>query len=358
METKMTVQGLVSRDTIVLHPSVGQPISISRQTNEILFLEVEDLLTNGSLEDIVNKFVDIKGKVEKYSLNLFTVDEARGEMYLKGTENPMPELMIEKLFELEKSGEDFMPLIRFWKKLQKNPSKASIEQLYGFMVHNGIGITELGDIITEKGVGTKNGKLVDSRTSTFDNSIGEVVEMDRDQVDSNPEVTCSYGLHVGAPEYVRDFYSNSVIVKCSVDPSDVVAVPIDYKNTKMRVCKYTVVGYSDRSDVHKPVFKLSDFVTTPDETVSNRLKGSYSEEVELKELEVTDIEEMKVQARPDESYIKMATETLREMTGKQILEFVEQETGVRMPYSDKSKATLVKRGAELLAKYLETLDKN
>jgi hypothetical protein len=291
-------------------------------------------------------------------------------MYLKGDDRAMPELMTEKLFELEKAGEDFMPLIRFWKKLKKNPSEKSIEQLYGFMVHNGIGLTESGDIVVEKGVDVKRGILVDKRTHRIDNSIGETVKMDRSKVDSNPEQTCSFGLHVGAPEHVRSHYSG-IIVKCSVNPINVVAVPIDYNNTKMRVCEYTVLGYSDEHTSHKPVFKLADFVTLPSKSTLEQLKDSMPEPIvddsedsirntptakEIDEMEVNVVIVEDEVKQPSDDYIKIATETLSAMTGKIILDFVEEETGVRMPYSDKSKKTLIIRGAELLAKHLETLD--
>lgn len=318
--------------------------------------------------------MDIKGKIEKYSSNLFTVDTQKGEMYLKGDDKAMPELMTEKLLELEAAGENFMPLIRFWKKLKKNPSEESIKQLYGFMVHNGIGLTEAGDIVVEKGVSAKNGILVDTHSRKIDNSIGETVEMDRSKVDSNPNETCSHGLHVGAPDYVRQYYSG-IIVKCSVNPMDVVAVPIDYNNTKMRVCKYTVLGYSDEHTSHKPVFKLADFVILPSKSILEQLKDSIpkpvtNDEGDVEEIEVdglfvkniiVEVNEVKLPVKEEvkeasDEYIKLATETLSAMTGKIILDFVEEETGVRMPYSDKSKKTLIIRGAELLAKHLETLD--
>lgn len=373
----MKVKGLRSKNTIVLHPSEGEPISISKDTNELLFLEVSDLLESGNLDELVKTYMDIKGKIEKYSSNLFTVDTQKGEMYLKGDDKAMPELMTEKLLELEASGEDFMPLIRFWKKLKKNPSEESIEQLYGFMVHNGIGLTEAGDIVVEKGVAARGGILVDKRTHKIDNSIGETVKMDRSKVDSNPKQTCSHGLHVGAPEHVRTHYSG-IIVKCAVNPMDVVAVPTDYNNTKMRVCEYTVLGYSDEHTSHKPVFKLADFVILPSKSTLEQLKDSMPEpivdesEEEYDESEYDfnvdeygyhdnrydyDEEEYEDEAKePSDEYIKVATETLSAMTGKIILDFVEEETGVRMPYSDKSKKTLIIRGAELLAKHLETLD--
>jgi len=357
----MKIKGLRSKNTIVLHPSEGEPISISKETNELLFLEVSDLLETGDLDELMNKYIDIKGKIEKYSSNLFTVDSEKGEMYLKGDDKPMPDLITEKLLELEKEEEDFMPLIRFWKKLKKNPSQESINQLYGFMVHNGIGLTESGDIIVEKGVSAEGGNLVDSFSGKFNNNIGETVEMPRDKVDTDPNRTCSNGLHVGAPDYVRDFYSG-IIVKCSVNPMDVVAVPVDYDNTKMRVCKYTVVGYSDENTTHKPIYKLSDFVTLPTGTMEEILENSMPKKemevklpVEGKVYENTEFSEEEEEIEYDE-YIKTATDILTKLTGKLILDLVEAETGVRMPYSYKSKKTLVKRGSVILANYLETID--
>ena len=35
--------------------------------------------------------------------------------------------------------------------------------------------------------------------------------------------------------------TNKKVVLCEVDPSNVVSVPIDYNNTKMRVCEYKVI---------------------------------------------------------------------------------------------------------------------
>jgi len=358
----MKVKGLRSKNTIVLHPSEGEPISISKDTNELLFLEVSELLEKGDLDKLLNTYMDIKGKIERYSSNLFTVDNVKGEMYLLGDDIPMPELMTAKLLELEKEGEDFMPLIRFWKKLKKNPSQASINQLYGFMIHNGIGLTELGDIVVEKGVSARKGSLVDTYTRTVDNSIGEVVKMNRAEVDEDPNRTCSRGLHVGAPEHVRKYYSG-IIVKCAVNPINVVAVPTDYNNTKMRVCEYTVLGYSDEHTSHKPVFKLNDFVIAPNKYIKQQLTNSMPEPIVEDNEEEEEILEMEVEgaetlwgAVSDAAYLEEATYILSSMTGKRILEYIEEISEVRMPYSDKSKKTLIARGSEILAKYLETQD--
>jgi hypothetical protein len=64
--------------------------------------------------------------------------------------------------------------------------------------------------------------------------------MPRSKVDDDPESTCSTGLHVCSFEYLRSFGGQRTML-CQVDPADVVSVPIDYQNTKVRVCRLTVV---------------------------------------------------------------------------------------------------------------------
>jgi bifunctional DNA-binding transcriptional regulator/antitoxin component of YhaV-PrlF toxin-antitoxin module len=65
--------------------------------------------------------------------------------------------------------------------------------------------------------------------------------MKRSEVDDDPAVTCSRGLHVAAFPYARDFYPNGKMMEVKVNPMDVVAVPDDYNAQKMRVCKYVVL---------------------------------------------------------------------------------------------------------------------
>jgi hypothetical protein len=76
----------------------------------------------------------------------------------------------------------------------------------------------------------------------------------RNCVDEDPDRTCSHGLHVCSFDYLPHFsHANGHVVVCKVNPADVVAIPRDYNNTKMRVCRYEVVGeyegyYSERGD--------------------------------------------------------------------------------------------------------------
>lgn len=71
--------------------------------------------------------------------------------------------------------------------------------------------------------------------------LGQAVSMERESCDNDPSVTCSSGLHVGAPGYVSGFggrNNSNYILACLVSPMNVVAVPYDYDFEKMRTCEY------------------------------------------------------------------------------------------------------------------------
>lgn len=141
----------------------------------------------------------------------------------------------------------FEHLINFFEKLMENPSRDAVYQLYGFMVHNDIELADDGDFYAWKRV---DEDFKDLATHTFDNSPGKLVEMPRNQVDEDKTRTCSCGLHVAAKSYMPHYGGGrGRIIQVKVNPRDVVAIPVDYDNAKMRVCRYQVmkdvtVGFS------------------------------------------------------------------------------------------------------------------
>ena len=67
--------------------------------------------------------------------------------------------------------------------------------------------------------------------------------MDRDKVDPDSNQTCSTGLHAAAFEYADGMYQggSGILVEVKINPENVVAVPTDYNEQKMRVCEYIVI---------------------------------------------------------------------------------------------------------------------
>lgn len=142
---------------------------------------------------------------------------------------------------------DVNHLIKFFERVMQNPSVDSQKQLFDFLEHNDIKINDNGTFTAWKRV---RGDFKDFYTGTMDNSVGKVVSMSRNRVNSDKNTTCSSGLHVCAKSYLNSYHGGQgVIIACEVDPKDVVSIPTDYNNAKMRVCQYRVIGTTELEGV-------------------------------------------------------------------------------------------------------------
>jgi hypothetical protein len=123
----------------------------------------------------------------------------------------------------------------------ENPSKRAIDELANFLDVGGLPITTDGHFLAYKNV---RSNYFDIHSGKFDNSVGKVCEMKRNQVCDDKDLTCSSGLHFCSIAYLPHFSDASgghtMVVK--INPKDVVSFPTDYNNTKGRTCRYEVVG--------------------------------------------------------------------------------------------------------------------
>ena len=152
-------------------------------------------------------------------------------------------VLTKKIIDMMTQGFNITPMINFLVNLKDNPSYSAQEELYLYLEAGNLPITEDGHFLSYKGV---RDDYKDSHTGTFDNSIGSICEMPRESVDDDRHTTCSYGLHVGRMSYVKDFGIRKLV--CKINPRDVVAIPNDYNNAKMRVCRYEVISELYRDD--------------------------------------------------------------------------------------------------------------
>jgi hypothetical protein len=193
------------------------------------YAQVLEKIKEGKLDEIIPLLSISKGLEDK------GFEVKHGLVYIEG--EALPTALSQRVLDFYNEGLPFEPLLKFWSKLKANPSFNSRQMLFKFLEHNGHPITTEGNFIAYRAV-TSDYK--DKHTGTMDNSIGNVVEIPRSQVDDNPNNTCSHGLHVATMCYAKSF--GSTIVDVEIDPVDVVAVPTDYNGTKMRVCKFKVVA--------------------------------------------------------------------------------------------------------------------
>lgn len=249
MQTKKFYkQHIISPKVIVVVWDAGQPTTILN--NNARFGEIKELLQSGRFSE-VPAAVDMALAIETKTKGKFTVVngciEIDGEM--------LPKSLSDKLIEFVENALPTAPLERFWDNLRLNPTESAREDLFSFLEANEVPLTADGCFIAYKGV---KDDYWDSYTGrTHRNLPGAVIQVDRSNVDPDRRNTCSYGLHVAAWDYANGFSSRTMIIK--INPQDVVAVPPDYNQQKMRVCKYTVVSETDRS-YDKSIYEMAESV--------------------------------------------------------------------------------------------------
>lgn len=153
---------------------------------------------------------------------------------------PFHNALATRLIEMFQEGFPVDPMINFMENLMENPSKRSVDQIYGFLEKNKLPITEDGHFLAFKRV---RNDYLDIHSGTISNHIGAIVEMDRNLVDDNPDSHCSTGLHFCSESYLDHFGTSSQpVMILKINPADVVSIPTDYNGAKGRCMRYEVVG--------------------------------------------------------------------------------------------------------------------
>lgn len=193
-------------------------------------------------------------------------------VYVDDTQiNPALEKQIIDTLEtgIDNKEDAWQALVHFTEKLYSNCSVYVRNQLYGFIQAQSedskLTLTPEGNFIAYKG-GSFNGEKVNGKyvvysvnaghgfvngqefhDSQLPNQVGDIVEIPRQEVDDDPETACSTGLHAGTWGYASKF-ARGATMTVEIDPADVVSVPSDYGNQKIRTSRYKVIDI-----VHEPI---------------------------------------------------------------------------------------------------------
>lgn len=143
-------------------------------------------------------------------------------------------------------------LKKFFKKLPCDEAIGLID----FLALNNLPITVEGNILAFKALmPLSDGKtLVDFYTKQVTQQVGDVIHMPKYSVDSDRNAHCSVGLHVCTKEYLRTGFTkeNTAFTLIKVSPDDVRSVPNDL-NSKMRCCKYQILGIIPTEEIESVV---------------------------------------------------------------------------------------------------------
>jgi len=208
--------------------------TVSRDTH-ISYEKIVEALKNQDW-DAIRDLVEPKKVILNFGMGYISIVD--NEVFWKG--NPFHNALTTRMIEMYQDGFPIDPMIRFMENLMDNPSKRSVDQLYGFLEKNSLPITEDGHFLAFKRV---RNDYLDIHSGTIDNSIGEIVEMDRNLVDDNPDSHCSVGLHFCSEAYLGHFgSSDQPVMILKINPADVVSIPSDYNGAKGRCMRYEVVA--------------------------------------------------------------------------------------------------------------------
>lgn len=224
----------------------GQTHIVSR--SDALANKLIDAVKNSKV-DLIPDLVSAAKRVESFGKGNFVVTD--GQIFVNGV--VAPKILGDKIIKFANEGLPYKPLVKFAENLQRNPSFRAVNELFSFLEKNDHPLTENGCFIAYKKV---RNDFLDGFSGTIDNSVGKTVEMPRNQVNEDANQTCSNGLHVANWDYAHNVYSageDSKMLEVEVNPADVVAVPVDYSNSKMRVCKYVVLGVVDHENSDSPL---------------------------------------------------------------------------------------------------------
>ena len=225
------------------------PYIITNNSITVVFDGISHTLNDGHLNyaairkaiidrqfDKIPALVDIPKAINRYSYGNIKIENGA----IKYAGQPVHNYICDKIFSFMKEGLPFEPLVAFLDKLMKNPSKRAVNELYSFLEHKAMPITPNGNFLAYKSV---DSNWRDHHTGTFDNSIGNTLEMNRNAVCDDTDIGCSFGFHAGSLEYARSFGGGAIrLLIVEIDPSDVVSIPKDFDCQKLRTCKYKVVA--------------------------------------------------------------------------------------------------------------------
>jgi hypothetical protein len=248
----------------------NKPHTISR--THITYQKVIDAIKTDDWETVQN-VIEPKKVVLDYGQGRVSI---KGEtLYWDGEE--FNGTLAIRMIQMLQEGFTIDPLVKFMENLLENPSKRSVDELYGFLEKNNMPITPDGHFLAYKRV---REDYKDCHSGTMDNSVGQVVSMPRNKVDDNKDATCSAGLHFCSEGYLKHFGgARTVIVK--INPRDVVSIPSDYDNTKGRACRYEVVGEIDNgkteNEFTKPVQANANSVKVEPKTGSTPFYIGYTD---------------------------------------------------------------------------------
>ena len=128
-------------------------------------------------------------------------------------------------------------------------------------------------------------------------------------------------------------FSGDVIIEVEVEPQDVVAVPPDYNQAKMRVWRYKILGICENGERNSLLVKV-------EKVEKNEKIQTIEEEKNIKN--VKNLAESKIEA-------KILDIDFTVMTAAKIKEYIKEKYNIELTDDNKNKKAIVKKAYKIVS---------
>ena len=230
--------------------------SLTMESSNPSFREAVKAISDERCDDI-EKLFDTSQAVEDYADGKVKVVE--GVVYYDG--EAVHNHVVGRILDFMRQGLPYKPLVRFLDKLMDNPSRRAVSELYAFLEHKAMPLTPDGNFLAYKGV---RDDYTDWYSGKFRNQVGDDHEMTRNKVCDDANVGCSHGFHAGSLDYAKGYGNGGHLMVVEIDPRDVVSVPLDCDQQKLRTAKYKVVSHFEKKLEEPMCDDYGDYVELDD----------------------------------------------------------------------------------------------
>lgn len=235
-----TIPFVMSRDILTVFPGM---VSISVAPNHPHYEKLCSLIHNNNLSDDmeVARLANFKEAIQqKVQTEIPSGVVTIGIDAILYDSKPVHSYLTNLMLKMLEQGIDVNPWARFLEKLMRNPSRTAVQELYLWLEKANMPITSEGNFLAYKKVRADMRSFHASPDgSHLIHEIGKRVEMPRNEVDDNRDVTCSTGLHFCSWSYLPSYHGNSgKVLILEIDPADVVSIPKDHNDAKGRCTGY------------------------------------------------------------------------------------------------------------------------
>lgn len=229
---ELAVTWNITNDSVTLSMNGTTDVATVGTAN---FMEIRQAVLDGEYKQ-AHGLMNIAVGITQWGNGSLQIDS--GEVRYNGMS--LTGKLVDRVIDMMADGDEgFKSFANFLNKVLEHESFTTRSRLMDFAAHDKLDLTEDGDVVAFKNV---RSDYFDKHSGTFDNHVGNTLSMRRADVDDNHDRACSTGLHVCSPTYLKGFWGTSgKTMRVIVKPKNFVAVPYDYKDSKARVCEYTVV---------------------------------------------------------------------------------------------------------------------